>query len=104
MLYTKFTKDDFPAWLSAWSLAFLNERMQFVKSGDVISTCLTTNAGAPQGTRAGGNDLNLDVTCIKYVDDVALASVSLGPLDRLMQLSFNSLIDWCRINKLNIKE
>jgi len=73
--------------------------MQFVKSGDVISTCLTTNAGAPQGTRAGGNDfkllindLNLDITCIKYVDDVAMASVSLDPLDQLMQLSFNRLI------------
>ena len=109
LLYNKFTECNFPVWLTTWSLDFLNNRSQFVKAGDVLSTCLVTNAGAPQGTRAGGNDfklmindLSLDAQCIKYVDDVSLATVSSDPYDQCMQESFDNLVDWSVNNNLKI--
>ncbi len=109
VLYKKFTAYEFPTWLTVWSLAFLNERTQFVKSGDVTSSCRVTNAGAPQGTHAGGNDfkllinyLNCYAYCIKYVDDVSMANVSSDPFDQSMQLAVNGLLEWSRVNTLNI--
>ncbi len=109
LLYNKFVECNFPVWLTTWSLAFLNNRSQFVKAGEVISTCLVTDAGAPQGTRAGGNDfklmindLSIDEHCIKYVDDVSLATVSPDPYDQCMQKSFDNLVDWSVNNNLKI--
>jgi hypothetical protein len=101
VLYNKFVACDFPSWLTSWYLSFLNNRQQFVKCGNVYSSVLATNCGAPHGTRAGGNafkllinDLNCDANTIKYVDDVSLATVSTDPYSQQMQLAVNSLHDW----------
>ena len=68
---------------------------------------MTINAGAPQGTRAGGNnfkllinDLNCSTHCIKYVDDVTIATVSSDPFDGRMQSAFEDLTEWVHVNKL----
>jgi len=67
------------------------------------------NAGAPQGTHAGGNDfkliindLNCDAYCIKYVDDVSMATVFTDPFDQSMQLAVSGLLEWSHVNTLNI--
>ena len=107
VLLNKFVDYEFPLWLKTWSLSFLHERSQFVKAGDITSSVMTINAGAPQGTRAGGNnfkllinDLNCSTHCIKYVDDVTIATVSSDPFDGRMQSAFEDLTEWVHVNKL----
>jgi len=111
VLYKKFVDCEFPTWLTAWSLSFLKDRMQFVKVRDIMSGCLVTNAGAPQGTRAGSGDFKLlinDLRCnehsIKYVglDDVSMASVSDDPLNDVMQTSINQLEQWSQCNAMRL--
>ena len=107
VLLSKFVDYEFPLWLKTWSLSFLHERSQFVKTGDITSSARTINAGAPQGTRAGGNsfkllinDLDSSIHCIKYVDDVTIATVSSDPFDGRMQSAFEELTEWVHVNKL----
>jgi hypothetical protein len=87
----------------------LKDRTQFVKVRDVLSDCLVTNAGAPQGTRAGSDDFKLlinDLRCnehsVKYVDDVSMASVSDDPLNDVMQTSINELEQWSQCNSMRL--
>ena len=72
-----------PEHIIAWSLDFLNERKQFVKIGDSVSTTTTVAAGTPQSTVSGLNDfkviindLTFNTTYAKYVDDTTVLSVS----------------------------
>ena len=109
VLHTKFLECDFPTWLTSWSLAFLKDRTQFVKVGDFTSGSLVTNAGAPQGTRAGSNDFRLlinDLTCdafyIKYVDDVSMVTVADDPTDSRMQTAVQQLFEWSKLNSLKL--
>jgi len=83
VLSKKLSEFGFSPLLSVWMLSFLVDRRQFVKIGCSVSDVCVTNAGAPQGTRAGPNDFKVIINdlCfeypyIKYVDDVTVAAVS----------------------------
>jgi hypothetical protein len=84
---------------------FLSNRTQYVSIGDLASNTLISHAGTPQGTTAGPNDfkllindLNFNLTYIKYVDDVSCLSVSVDPLDNSLQAAADHLITWCDNN------
>jgi len=84
----KFLDYNFPPHINVWSLAFLQDRKQFVSIGNINSTILKSNVG-PQGTIAGPNDLKLlindlqfDINCVKYVDDITISLISTDPTDR----------------------
>jgi len=101
--------NKFPESFSTWFLSFLSDRVQFVWIGDVSSELLHTNAGAPQGTRAGPNafklminDLKFNLTYIKNVDDVTFASVSRDSDDSSLQEAVDHLALWCHVNGMRL--
>ena len=111
VLCKKLTDGKFPPHIVAWSLSFLQDRFQYVKVGNLLSSPCVVNAGAPQGTRAGPddfrliiNDLLFSLPCVKYVDDVTVASVSRDSSDNRLQEAVDYLMHWCTDNgmRLNI--
>ncbi len=99
--------NDFPPTLSAWMLSFLSNRKQFVKIGDSVSDICLTNAGAPQGTRAGPNDfkvlindLDFETPYVKYVDDLSVVTISTNPQINEMQYVANSILEWSTSNHM----
>ena len=82
---------------------------KFVRIGNCVSDVVVTNAGAPQGTRAGPNDfkvlindLSFESPYVKYVDDVTVAATSTNPLDNNMQLEVDKLVEWCVDNRMRL--
>ena len=111
VLCKKLIDGKFPPHIVAWSLSFLQDRFQYVKVGNLLSSPCVVNAGAPQGTRAGPddfrliiNDLLFSLPCVKYVDDVTVASVSRDSSDNRLQEAVDYLMHWCTDNgmRLNI--
>lgn len=109
VIASKLSVNKFPESFSTWFLSFLSDRVQFVRIGDVSSELLHTNAGAPQGTRAGPNafklminDLKFNLTYIKYVDDVTFASVSHDSDDSSLQEAVDHLALWCHVNGMRL--
>ena len=101
-----FVENDFPPHVTAWSL---ENRTQFVKLGNCSSASMKLGAGCPQGTLSGPNNFKLLIndlcfanSCIKYVDDVSLISVSVEPDNNLLQLALNDLLIWCETNSMKI--
>ena len=109
VLHNKLNDCQFPPHLSAWTLSFLDSRTQFVRVGHCVSSVLSTNAGAPQGTRAGPNDFKLvvndlkfNIPYVKYVDDITIASVSNDSDDNELQHAAEQLADWCSCNGMRL--
>ena len=48
-----------PEHVTLWSLDFLNDRKQFVKSGESVSSTTVIRAGTPQRTVSGPYDFKL---------------------------------------------
>jgi len=59
ILLNKFVSNDLPEHVTVWSLDFLNDRKQFVKIGESVSTTTVIGAGTPQGTVSGPDDFTL---------------------------------------------
>ena len=109
ILHKKLVDYKFPPHLVAWSLSFLERRLQYVRIGSHISDVRELNAGVPQGTIAGPNDfkvlindLNFDLPYIKYVDDTTVASVSRDPANSTLQEAADHLVNWCNLNGMLI--
>ena len=109
ILSDKFARCDFSPRISAWMLSFLSNRKQYVNVGNAISDIYVTNVGAPQGTRAGPNsfkllinDLRLEKSCVKYVDDLSIATVSNSIDDNDMQKIANKIEEWSCSNKMTV--
>jgi len=108
-LFNKLLSSGVPEHIIAWSLDFLNERKQFVKIGDSVSTTTTVAAGTPQGTVSGPNDfkviindLTFNTTYAKYVDDTTVLSVSRDVNDCTLQSSADFLVQWTQDNTMAI--
>jgi len=55
ILLNKFISNDVPEHVTVWSLDFLNDRKQFAKIGESVSSTTVFRAGTPQGTVSGSN-------------------------------------------------
>ena len=66
VLFNKLLSSGVPEHIIAWSLDFLNERKQFVKPGDSVSTTTTVAAGTPQGTVSGPNDFKVIINDLTF--------------------------------------
>jgi gmma-aminobutyric acid receptor subunit gamma/cGMP-dependent protein kinase 2 len=111
ILLQKFMDYNFPPHISAWSLSFLHDRKQFVKTGNIQSSILSSNAGTPQGTISGPNDfkllindLNFDLNYAKYVDDTTVLSVSRDPNNLDLQQAANKLSNWTNESHMTVNE
>ena len=92
-----------PDFLVKWVTSFLLQRQQRVKIGQHVSSCVTLNAGCPQGTLVGPlvfvvhiNDLRFPekILSIKYIDDTSVANSSKNPQDNTTQNSANYFGEW----------
>jgi len=97
VLMNKFIEYEFPPHVTSWLLSFLEDRKQFVSISNSHSTIRTSNAGAPQGTRAGPNvfkmlinSLRFSLNYAKYVDDITISSISKDPDNNELQTAVDS--------------
>ena len=109
ILMRKFIDNDFPLHLSCWSLSFVEDRKQFVKVANGVSSTVKICCGCPQGTLSGPNnfklminDLRFLLSYIKYVDDTSVASMSKNPDDTSLQNALNDLTAWCALNSMRL--
>jgi len=109
ILAKKLADYQFPPHLALWTISFLANRSQYVKVGDYSSGTVLTNAGAPQGTRAGPNvfkvminDFKCQVPSFKYVDDLSLVSVVTDPCEPELQNAACDLLKWSDSNGMTI--
>jgi len=65
-VFNKLLSSGVPEHIIAWPLDFLNERKQFVKIGDSVSTTTTVAAVTPQGTVSGPNDFKVIINDLTY--------------------------------------
>ena len=107
VLMHKMIDYDFPPQVTSWSLSFLQDREQFVKINNCLSSVTRINSGCPQGTLSGPNnfkllinDLRFRLSYIKYVADTLVVYVSNDPNDNSLQISLNELADWCTANTM----
>ncbi len=108
ILLQKLANSGIPNFLLKWIAAFLCERQQRIKTGQVTSQWATMNAGVPQGTLLGPvcfllhiNDLQTEVESVKYVDDTTVweACNSSGQNSKI-QLAADQAVQWSTRNNM----
>ena len=96
-----------------WLAAFLLDRQQQVKIGNIYSRTGSPNGGVPQGTLSGPkcfllyiNDLETHVPLFKYVDDSTLFEICNTNEISEIQESIDKAADWTSMNcmKINSKK
>ena len=104
-----------PAHTVRWLAAFLLDRQQQVKTGNIYSRTGSPNGGVPQGTLSRPkcfiiiyiNDLETHVPLFKYVDDSTLFEI-LCKTNEISEIqeSINKVADWTAMNcmKINSKK
>ena len=96
-----------------WLAAFLLDRQQQVKIGNIYSRTGSPNGGVPQGTLSGPkcfllyvNDLVTPVPLFKYVDDSTLFEIcNMNEISEIQE-SIDKAADWTSMNcmKINSKK
>jgi hypothetical protein len=95
-----------------WVHSYLTSRTQYVKWGDVRSSTITTNTGAPQGCVLSPmlftlytNDcvsISDQCTILKYADDtVILGNISNNDTSVYREV-VDTFVEWCDLNFLNL--
>ena len=113
ILLDKLITNGVPAHIVRWLAAFLLDRQQQVKTGNIYSRTGTPNGGVPQGTPSGPkcfllyiNDLETHVPLFKYVDDSTLFEIcNMNEISEI-QDSIDKAADWTSMNciKINSKK
>ena len=116
ILVDKLITNGVPAHIVRWLAAFLLDRQQQVKIGNIYSRTGCTgspNGGVPQGTISGRNvfllyinDLETHVPLFKYVDDSTLFEICNTNEISEIQESIDKAADWTSMNcmKINSKK
>ena len=95
-----------------WIYSYLTARPQYVKLNGVMSKCILTNTGAPQGCVLSPllftiytNDCNSkhqNCTVIKYADDTVVVGNILDNDECMYRDQVRSFVEWCHSNFLNL--
>ena len=103
-----------PAHIVRWLAAFLLDRQQQVKIGNIYSRTGSPNGGVPQGTLSGPkcfvlyiNDLETHVPLFKYVDDSTLFEIcNTNEISEIQESIIDKVADWTAMNcmKINSKK
>ena len=113
ILIDKLITNGVPAHIVRWLAAFLLDRQQQVKIGNIYSRTGSPNGGVPQGTLSGPkcfllyiNDLETHVPLFKYVDDSTLFEICNTNEISEIQESIDKAADWISMNcmKINSKK
>jgi len=98
-----------PTILLKWIYAFLSNRHQRVKIGDVVSEWASLNGGLPQGSWLGPlifimfiNDLKSDELLHKYIDDLTVSEFFNKEEGSKMNNVLSEINQWSARNFLNI--
>ena len=113
ILLDKLITNGVPAHIVRWLAAFLLDRHQQVKIGNIYSRTGSPNGGVPQGTLSGPkcfllyiNDLETHVPLYKYVDDSTLFEIcNINEISEIQE-SIDIAADWTSKNcmKINSKK
>ena len=113
ILVDKLITNGVPAHIVRWLAAFLLDRQQQVKIGNIYSRTGSPNGGVPQGTLSGPkcfllyiNDLETHVPLFKYVDDSTVFEICNTNEISEIQESIDKAADWISMNcmKINSKK
>ena len=95
-----------------WIYSYLTSRPQFVRLNGIVSNCILTNTGAPQGCVLSPllftiytNDCrshNENCTIIKYADDTVIVGNIFNNDESLYREQVDAFVHWCNINYLNL--
>ena len=99
-----------PEWITSWIAAYLTNRTQRVKTGDIFSEWKPVEAGVIQGSILGpilflifildiNHHVPNGVELIKYADDLLTYVSSSTWQCELIQGAANGIENWCQINK-----
>ena len=109
ILVDKLITNGVPAQIVRWLAAFLLDRQQQVKIGNIYSRTGSPNGGVPQGTLSGPkcfllyiNDLDTHVALFKYVDDSTLFEICNTNEISEIQESIDKAADWTPMNCMTI--
>ena len=113
ILLDKLITNGVPAHIVRWLAAFLLDRHEQVKIGNIYSRTGSPNGGVPQGTLSGPkyfllyiNDLETHVPLYKYVDDSTLFEIcNINEISEIQE-SIDIAADWTSENcmKINSKK
>ena len=109
ILVDKLITNGVPAHIVRWLAAFLLDRQQQVKIGNIYSRTGSPNGGVPQGTLSGPkcfllyvNDLVTPVPLFKYVDDSTLFEIcNMNEISEIQE-SIDKAADWTSMNCMKI--
>jgi hypothetical protein len=120
ILMAKLMSYNVPPVLLRWIHAFLSNRKQRIKVGQVASEWVTLNGGVPQGTKLASllfitqiNDLEVEVPIIKYVDDSTASEILkqptkaekkkgvLPPISRMQSVA-DDVSKWTKENNMEV--
>ena len=113
ILVDKLITNSVPAHIVRWLAAFLLDRQQQVKIGNIYSRTGSPNGGVPQGTLSGPkcfllyiNDLETHVPLFTYVDESMLFEICNTNEISEIQESIDKAADWTSMNcmKINSKK
>ena len=105
----KLEDNGVPPILLNWFTAFLRDRKQRVKVGDITSEWKSPNGGVPQGTLSGPmifkhmvSDLHTNLPDEKFMDDTTLVETSAKSVGSTMQQASDQVCDWSKTNQLGL--
>ena len=105
----KLQENGVPPILLKWFTAFLRDRKQRVKVGEITSEWKSPNGGVPQGTLSDPmifkhmvSDLHTNLPDEKFMDDTTLVETSTKSAGSTMQLASDQVCDWSKTNQLGL--
>ncbi|XP_072037054.1 uncharacterized protein [Amphiura filiformis] len=113
ILISKFIRLGVRRSIVPWLCDFVSNRVQCVRYNQTLSEYRVLNGALPQGTKLGpigfqvvindaAQNMESDIKCWKYVDDLTLAENRSHPQPSKLQEELTKFNDWTNTNKLSL--